>query len=167
MDVRLLFNADGPALAVLVVTPSTLADLLMSWTGENPEWAVRRIRGEKSSDETRFFDEVAAALQFPYYFGENWDAFAECIRDLSWLWRPNFLLVFDGVEHLLAESDERLSLLLGELAAAHDHWRDQRGSFGSDGMRPVAFQSVLACAPSAAPAFDDRMKRAGIDFARI
>jgi hypothetical protein len=29
--------------------------------------------------------EFAASFQFPYYFGENWPAFDECINDLSWL----------------------------------------------------------------------------------
>lgn len=31
------------------------------------------------------FDELAQRLQFPDYFGANWDALWECIRDLSWL----------------------------------------------------------------------------------
>jgi len=45
---------------------------------------VRYLRGQKCTRKNNFFDEFAAALQFPYYFGQNWDAFDECINDLSW-----------------------------------------------------------------------------------
>jgi RNAse (barnase) inhibitor barstar len=31
------------------------------------------------------FEELYQRLQFPDYFGGNWDALWECIRDLSWL----------------------------------------------------------------------------------
>jgi hypothetical protein len=31
------------------------------------------------------FTTLATQLSFPDYFGENWDAFHECVRDLSWL----------------------------------------------------------------------------------
>ncbi|MFI6045183.1 barstar family protein [Nocardia sp. NPDC051321] len=46
-------------------------------------YLVRELRGTKMRTIARVFDEVAAALQFPYYFGQNKDAFDECLRDLD------------------------------------------------------------------------------------
>jgi hypothetical protein len=46
---------------------------------------VRTLRGVKMQTVQQLFDEFAAALQFPWYFGENWAAFDECLTDLAWL----------------------------------------------------------------------------------
>jgi hypothetical protein len=80
----MLFNPDGPALTILAATPVTVANHLMTWTPAHPEWDVLRIRSKKSPDDPHFFDELAAAMQFPYHFGENWDAVWDCITDLNW-----------------------------------------------------------------------------------
>src|SRR5262245_58318890 len=44
--------------------------------------SVRIIRGRKSATKLQFFDEATAALQFPNYFGENWDACNECLIEM-------------------------------------------------------------------------------------
>ncbi|WP_327112902.1 barstar family protein [Nocardia sp. NBC_01730] len=46
-------------------------------------YLVRELRGVKMRITAGVFDEFAAAFQFPYYFGENKDAFDECLRDLD------------------------------------------------------------------------------------
>ncbi|QOD09088.1 barstar family protein [Rathayibacter toxicus] len=43
----------------------------------------RRLRASKMLTEYRLYDEFAAGLQFPYYFGENRAAFDECISDFG------------------------------------------------------------------------------------
>lgn len=50
------------------------------------------------------YDEFAAALQFPYYFGNNGAAFDECMTDLGWLPASTYVLtIFDSAELLVKE----------------------------------------------------------------
>ncbi|MFF0491195.1 barstar family protein [Nocardia sp. NPDC003482] len=46
-------------------------------------YVVRELRGQKMGSLAELYDEFAAAFQFPYYFGQNKDAFDECLRDLD------------------------------------------------------------------------------------
>jgi RNAse (barnase) inhibitor barstar len=160
----LLFNPDGPAVSVLAATPSAVANYLIAWTPAHPGWDILRVRGTKSSDEATFFDELAAALQFPYYFGENWNAVWDCITDLNWLKGSSFLVVFDSAEHLLSESDRGFQFLLTVLTDAHERWHRETVDFGDEGPQPIAFQSVLACDPGAVDALTHRMRAANALF---
>ncbi|MSQ71585.1 MAG: hypothetical protein EXR27_09895 [Betaproteobacteria bacterium] len=36
-------------------------------------------------DKADFLKKMAQALRFPDWFGNNWDALADCLKDLSWL----------------------------------------------------------------------------------
>ncbi|MBL8830169.1 MAG: barstar family protein [Planctomycetaceae bacterium] len=36
---------------------------------------------------------IAQQLNFPRYFGWNWDAFEECLRDLSWYTEPRKIIL--------------------------------------------------------------------------
>lgn len=65
------------------------------------------------------FDEFAAALQFPSYFGENWAAFDECLADMDWLPLAvgTVLLVLDA-ERTLGDDDNDLPTLVRVLASA-------------------------------------------------
>jgi hypothetical protein len=63
---------------------------------------VRTVRGRKMLDVDGLFDEMAAAFQFPSYFGENWPAFDECLADMDWLGADN------GIVVLLLEPDQVL-----------------------------------------------------------
>jgi RNAse (barnase) inhibitor barstar len=48
-------------------------------------WMMRIVDGIAMVDRASLFDEFATACDFPDWFGGNWDAFADCLRDLSWL----------------------------------------------------------------------------------
>jgi hypothetical protein len=69
---------------------------------------VRFVRGNKMRTVDALFNETAAAFQFPYYFGENWAAFSECLSDPSWLDSEHFVMIAMQAEQILA--DEPLDL---------------------------------------------------------
>ncbi|UBU09481.1 barstar family protein [Nonomuraea gerenzanensis] len=86
-----------------------------------PPWLTvstgRVVDGRACRTRAAFFEEVARALRFPDYFGRNWDALTDCLRDLGAV-----TLVVQHAEELLAdEPAEQLATLLTVLAdAAHD-----------------------------------------------
>ena len=83
------------------------------------------IRGKRCKTEHDFFREASAALQFPWYFGENWAAFDECICDLEWLAFEQLFIVVDDFS-LIFEGDIVLqSLLKKYLAITLHYWRNE------------------------------------------
>jgi len=66
------------------------------------ECVIRFIRGKRCQTAAGLFQEFAAALQFPYYFGHNWDALDECLGDLYWLPARLYILVITNAQLLLS-----------------------------------------------------------------
>jgi hypothetical protein len=102
MDLHRLFRPEGPWLHVLLSTEEA-AGSLVSDLNRSPDRRVvaRVVRGHKAITTAALFDEFAAALQLPYYFGENWDAFDECLVDLEWLPADALVVLIDRAARLL------------------------------------------------------------------
>ena len=105
---------------VVVGDASALTD--WAWSQARDEGTVvRLVRGAKMRTFAAAYDELAAALQLPYYFGENLDALEECLTDLEWLPGPRHLLLVRDADLLLADesdADVAMSSLLTVLARA-------------------------------------------------
>jgi hypothetical protein len=44
------------------------------------------------TEQTQLLELFARALRFPGYFGMNWNAFIDCLSDLSWLEQPKVVV---------------------------------------------------------------------------
>ena len=80
---------------------------------------------------------IAAALEFPKWFGGNWDALEDCLSDLSWSKAAGHVLLIDGAEGLPA--DER-GILIDILASAASSWKERGRPFFAvfvDGGAPL------------------------------
>lgn len=67
------------------------------------------------------FERLAKALDFPAWFGGNWDALEDCLGDLSWRAGGGHVLVFDGYP-----GGAELGALLDVLRSSAQYWA-QRG----------------------------------------
>jgi len=70
------------------------------------------------------FASVAAAFEFPDYFGSNWAAFDECLADLDWLPTASaYVLVLLHAREILAdESTAQWAILLKVLDRVASEW---------------------------------------------
>ena len=112
-----------PWFHLLVASPSDTCDWLTALSLDSKHKLVARmVRGRKCATTTNFFDETAAALQFPYYFGENWDALHDCLADLSWLQAESVVVCFADADQLLAKAPGELKRLADVLQSAAKEW---------------------------------------------
>src|SRR5260221_10965133 len=103
--------ATAPWILSMVGGESAVTDYM--WTvARIPNVTVRFVRGRKMMTLGALFDEFGAALQFPYYFGENMAAFSECISDLSWISGDAYVICIIDSELVLSESSNELMLFM-------------------------------------------------------
>lgn len=101
--------------------------------------AVRILRGKECTTKDRLLDEFARALDFPEYFGHNWDALEDCLTDLEWLSAEAFVLIVTNADQVLKKSQGELKTFSGVLASAAAHW--------AEAEPPSSFHFVFQCEP--------------------
>jgi RNAse (barnase) inhibitor barstar len=88
---------------------------------EHPQNAVAFVRvAQNITSKKVLFATFATSLSFPDYFGGNWDAFEECLRDLSWL--PGGLVLVTHADLPLINDIRDVKIYLAILRDAVDWW---------------------------------------------
>lgn len=122
-----------------------------------PQFVIRTLQGSKCSTKQSCLREFAKVLEFPPYFGHNWDALDECLADLAdWLPADGYILVFLNSDQLLADSEEDFRILIEVLQTA----AEERASR----QPPVPFHAILQCLPSTKDRMLARLRTTGVSF---
>lgn len=81
------------------------------------------LDGRAINSKKSFFIKAAEVMQFPEYFGHNWDAFDECITDLEWVPAKRYVLIYNK-PNLFAETNPLdWQIAYDTLQSAVDYWQ--------------------------------------------
>ncbi|MGB9149689.1 MAG: barstar family protein [Burkholderiales bacterium] len=108
--------------------------------------AYFHIEGKKIEKKEQFLNHAAVAMHFPEHFGNNWDAFADCLEDLSWHDAKGYLVLYDHYDGLASHAHGQFDTLLEIFQSAVEYWREQgkpmlvllRGKPAVDGVEKIA-----------------------------
>lgn len=157
-----------PYIALTEASEGALTDLQQRLTSRAAGNVIRVIRGRKCRTYSGFFDEVGAALQFPLYFGGNWNAFDECITDLDWLPGQAYLLMFSNAESVLSdESPEEFGVLALHLAKAGEEWRKHPNDYIPRERPPTPFHALFQTENSRSVGLERRLTLAGVQYGHV
>ena len=76
------------------------------------------------------FDEIAASMNFPEYFGRNWDALDECLRDMeSWIPANGYVLFVNNAQVLWESHRHETSSLISSWLFCAEEWSKSEKPF--------------------------------------
>ena len=100
-------------------------------------------------DKLGFTGLVAKALAFPTWFGGNWDAFEDCLGDLSWHPAPGYVLLLEHGKHFGAGHKQDFSSAVEVLDGVAGYWQGQGKPFWAIVSGPDGWNAGLPPLPAA------------------
>ena len=160
MDFSPLFKLDTPLAFKIITDEREFGNMCFTMTLDYPKSVIRMIRGKKSLTVEDFFNEISAALQFPYYFGENGAALNDCIQDLEWIFGDAYILMISDAELFLKEAPGAFETIMEIMADAQRLWLNPN-EYDDRDRQPTPFHLFFHSADPDCPLFN---KLAALDY---
>ena len=128
-----LQSAKAPWSSLLVVKAGQRADSLVPVPDG---YKLKIIKGAKCQTTAGLLNEFARALDFPDYFGHNWDALEECLADLEWLPAKGYILLITDAAQLLPDDEDEYETFLEVLSDAGEAWGSGQAGMGAKRVTP-------------------------------
>lgn len=106
------------------------------------QFAVLPVDLRACGDTEAAMREIADVLRFPEWFGENLDALADCLNDLSWLRSEGYLLILEHTGEWRAQEPENMEAVLEILNDTAERWAQDRVPFWA--FLPVSTRELEA-----------------------
>lgn len=112
---------------------------------------VHRIDIDRVHGKRDLLALLARTLQFPATFGGNWDALADCLKDLSWSEPPGgagWVVILERAKHYCAGHREDFTEAMDVFAEAAEFWRGEGRPFWTFIAGPEGWASGWPAVPA-------------------
>ncbi|MEN6627669.1 MAG: barstar family protein [Candidatus Sumerlaeia bacterium] len=146
-----IFVMNGPKV-FLLAEPGGIGETVDRIKARYATPVVKILDCRKMQRVCRMFMHMKSVLEFPSYFGWNWNALDECLGDLEWLPGDAVFLIFTHGDMLLAKADDAdLANLLQYLDYHGRDWAKlidrQRDQF-DEAKPPTIYHSIICVEPA-------------------
>jgi RNAse (barnase) inhibitor barstar len=112
-----------------IIPSSHDAVIMVQNIAKKLELKLFHLTGKEIRDRDTLFEALAHTMKFPEYFGRNWDALEECLRDLEWLSAQGYVILFEEPRHLLESSNDVFITFLEIVISVAQEWFNERVPF--------------------------------------
>jgi hypothetical protein len=116
-------TTDASSSGVYLVTHDDIASI--DAAASDAGWLVRGIELTGCADQAVLLQRIATALDIPDSWKSNWDALAYCLRDLSWIPAPGYVVLFDHADAMRDSAKADFTHLLDVFDEAGFTWAER------------------------------------------
>jgi len=103
--------------------PQGSRDALLEAAKAN-DFRIYRVDLTHAGDKALMLSAFATGMQFPDWFGGNFDALADCLTDLAGEDVPGYLVLLENCDQLRIKAPDDFALALELFEAAASEWRE-------------------------------------------
>ncbi len=82
------------------------------------------LDGDRIVDSPSLFQEFATVIQFPEYFGHNWDALKDCLTELDGHEVDRYIITIDKLDRFIANDSSQWTDFLDVCKSVVEYWQD-------------------------------------------
>ena len=88
-----------------------------------------RVSLKDVHDKQSLLDAIASALDFPEWFGRNWDALEDCLTDLSWKKASGYVLLLEHSAEFARRLPHELAVAIEVFESVAEYWDERDKPF--------------------------------------
>jgi len=139
-------------------------------TARPPEVTVRFFHSRRMTTTAALWDEFEAVLQWPTYFGRNWNAFHDFLKHLDWIGAAGYAFVIFDADRLLEdeapdpahEPADYLAAFVEDFRRYAEWFRQPWQQSWTETRAPTPYHVIMHVEPKHESLFLSRLARASV-----